>query len=61
MVTLLNGTYLINDELVSPEEAAKKGLAVDAATARKGTMAYRILEAHQQAEGMEDLRLKFDA
>lgn len=61
MVTLLNGTYLINDELVSPEEAAKKGLAVDAATARKGTMAYRILEAHQQAEGMDDLRLKFDA
>ena len=61
MVTLLNGTYLINDELVSPEEAAKKGLAVDAATARKGTMAYRILEAHQQAEGMGDLRLKFDA
>ncbi len=61
MVTLLNGTYLINDELVSPEEAAKKGLAVDAATARKGTMAYRILEAHQQAEGINDLRLKFDA
>lgn len=61
MVTLLNGTYLINDELVSPEETAKKGLAVDAATARKGTMAYRILEAHQQAEGMDDLRLKFDA
>lgn len=61
MVTLLNGTYLINDKLVSPEEAAKKGLAVDAATARKGTMAYRILEAHQQAEGMDDLRLKFDA
>ena len=61
MVTLLNGTYLINDELVSPEEAAKKGLAVDAATERKGTMAYRILEAHQQAEGINDLRLKFDA
>lgn len=61
MVTLLNGTYLINDKLVSPEEAAKKGLAIDAATARKGTMAYRILEAHQQAEGMDDLRLKFDA
>lgn len=61
MVTLLDGTYLINGELVSKQEVAAKGLAVDAATARKGTMAYQILAAHQQADGMEDLRLKFDA
>ncbi len=61
MVTLLDGTYLINGELVSTQEVAAKGLVVDAATARKGTMAYQILAAHQQADGMEDLRLKFDA
>lgn len=33
----------------------------DHLSAQRGTMTYKILKAHQQGEGMQDLRLKFDA
>ena len=46
------GVYLVN---------GKVGKPVTQAQAEKNTMAYRILEAHNTAPDMEQLRLKFDS
>lgn len=61
MVSLQNGMYLINGQLMTEEMVQQQGLSVNKEDARRGTIAYSILEAHQQAEGMNDLRIKFDA
>lgn len=58
------GVYLLNGtELVQSEEAvkARTGKAPDNAEAKKGTMAYSILKAHNKAEDMSALRLRFDS
>ena len=60
------GAYLINGEKLVPEQDAAKvkaltGKEVNQEEARKGTMAYSILEAHNTSGDMKQLKLKFDA
>ena len=57
-VYLVNGTQVVTDP---KEVAAKTGKTISKEEARKGTMAYGILKAHNQSEDMENLRLKFDS
>ncbi|SCX11035.1 aconitate hydratase [Lachnospiraceae bacterium YSD2013] len=54
-----NGAFLVGGVEIVPEnsEAAK---AYSASGARKGTMAYHILEAHNTSGNMEKLKIKFD-
>ena len=60
-VYLLNGTEIIED---SHEAAAcleaKTGKKVTTAEAAAGTMAYRILKAHNTSGNMDQLQIKFD-
>lgn len=68
MIELLNGgAYLVNgNTLVTEAEAAEgkletlTGKAADKDSAKKGTIAYSILEAHNTSENMDKLKLKFD-
>ena len=60
------GTYLVNGTTIVPEaEAAKAeamtGKKVSKEEAKKGTIAYGILNAHNTSGNMENLKLKFDA
>ena len=60
MVKLYNGgVYLVNGTEIVPEAAAPETYQKD--TAKQGTIAYSILKAHNTAEDMQNLRLKFDA
>ena len=58
---LVNGNELIPDgrEALSAVES-KTGVKTDKAEAAKGTMAYRILKAHNTSGNMEQLKIKFD-
>ena len=60
------GVYLVNGTEIVPEAEAGKvkaltGKEADKETARKGTIAYSILEAHNVSGNMDHLKLKFDA
>ncbi|MDO4268616.1 MAG: hydratase [Eubacteriales bacterium] len=60
------GAYLVNgSELVPEAEAARvkalTGKEADKEAARKGTIAYSIMEAHNTNENMDKLKIKFDA
>ncbi|MDD6206917.1 MAG: hydratase [Clostridiales bacterium] len=59
---LLNGTELIeeNEEAAAIMEQKFGGQIVDKKEAAKGTMAYRILEAHNTSGNMDKLKIKFD-
>ena len=60
MVKLYDGgVYLVNGTEIVPEAAAPETYQKD--TAKRGTIAYSILKAHNTAEDMQNLRLKFDA
>ena len=60
MVKLYDGgVYLVNGTEIVPEAAAPETYQKD--TAKQGTSAYSILKAHNTAEDMQNLRLKFDA
>ena len=60
MVKLYDGgVYLVNGTEIVPETAAPETYQKD--TAKQGTIAYSILKAHNTAENMQNLRLKFDA
>ena len=60
MVKLYDGgVYLVNGTEIVPEAAAPETYQKD--TAKQGTIAYSILKAHNTAEEMQNLRLKFDA
>lgn len=48
-IFLLNGKEIVTESVLSKEEA------------KKGTIAYSILEAHNQNNNMENLKMKFDA
>ena len=65
MIDLYNtGIYLVNGEhiVTDPAEvAARTGRTVSKEEAAKGTMAYGILKAHNTAEDMDNLQLKFDS
>ena len=50
------GVYLVHGV---PQTAAPAGVTAD--EARKGTIAYGILKAHNTSDSMQDLRMKFDA
>ncbi len=57
-VYLLRGAELcLNEE----EVKAKSGLVTSKEEASRGTIAYGILKAHNQADDMEQLRLRFDS
>ncbi len=58
---LVNGTELIPDDgNAASAVEAKTGRKADKAEAVKGTMAYRILEAHNTSGNMEQLKIRFD-
>ncbi len=64
MIELYNeGVYLLNGTtLASPQEAAQRlGSLPDPDEARKQTIAYGILKAHNTGDDMDKLRLKFDS
>ncbi len=61
-----DGVYLIDGKtIVEKKDAAQvkqlTGADADAEQARKGTIAYNILKAHNTAESMDALKLRFDA
>lgn len=60
------GAYLVNGrELVAETESARveqlTGRKASAKEARKNTIAYSILEAHNTSETMENLKIRFDS
>lgn len=60
------GAYLVNGTTIVPETESKKAEALTGKTvskeeARKGTIAYGIMNAHNTSGNMEHLKLKFDA
>ena len=62
MVTLISGgVYLKNGVELVEENALLVQGEVNKDEAVKSTMAYGILESHQQAKGMDKLEIKFDA
>ncbi|MDO4266137.1 MAG: hydratase, partial [Eubacteriales bacterium] len=69
MVSLYDGgIYLVDGKMIVPEAeaesgklAALTGKAPDRAEAKKGTIAWSILKAHNTSEDMEHLRLRFDS
>ncbi len=54
-----NGAFLVGGVEIVPENA-EGAKAYSASGARKGTMAYHILEAHNTSGNMEKLKIKFD-
>lgn len=63
MITLSSEkTYLIGGEtLLSPAEYAKTSPQIDELTAKKGTISYNILTAHNTSGDDGKLKIKFDA
>ena len=67
MVKLYDGgAYLVNGDTIVPEKEAAKvesltGKKALKEEARKGTIAYGIMEAHNTSGNMENLKIKFDA
>ena len=60
------GVYLVNGETLVPETEAAKveqmtGKTVAKEEAKKGTIAYGIMKAHNQSDNMDKLQIKFDA
>jgi aconitate hydratase len=60
------GVYLVNGQTLVPEQEqaqlqALTGKTVTKDAARKGTIAYSILEAHNTSGDMRNLKIKFDA
>ncbi len=60
------GAYLVNGTTLVPEAEAAKveamtGKKVTKEEAKKGTIAYGIMEAHNTSGNMQNLKLKFDA
>lgn len=57
-IYLVNGTDIVTDPAAIPSLC---GRSVSAEEGIKGTMAYRILKAHNTADDMDHLRMKFDS
>ena len=58
---LVNGTELIEDVAdVQAQLQAKAGVSVSKEDAKKETIAYGILKAHNTSDNMEKLQIKFD-
>ena len=67
MVSLYDGgIYLVNGKDIIPEQESVRvealtGKKADKEAAKKGTIAYSILSAHNTADNMEQLKLRFDS
>ena len=67
MVKLYDGgVYLVHGQEIVPENQAEKvrqmtGQAVDKEAAKKGTIAYGILQAHNRSGNPDALQIRFDA
>ena len=58
---LINGTEIIPDTVEAPAAVkSKTGKDVSREEAKKGTIAYGILENHNTSGNMEKLKIKFD-
>ena len=60
------GVYLVGGKEIVPEAEAAKvgqmtGKKVNPEEARKGTIAYSILKAHNTSDDMDHLRIRFDS
>ncbi len=56
-----SGMYLVGGKELVPESESAKIPGADREEARKGTIAYGILKAHNRSGNMDRLRLRFDA
>ena len=62
MVTLYDsGVYLLSGTTIVPEKDARPDLAARKAEAKKGTIAYGILQEHNTSGDPENFKIKFDA
>ncbi len=59
-IYLLNGSGIVADGPEAAAQLTSEGVNADRQSAAKGTMAYRILEAHNTSGNMEQLQIKFD-
>jgi len=60
-----NGAYIVNGEVLEDgadigERLGEMGVSITKEEAKKNTLAYGILRAHNKSEDMENLKLKFD-
>ena len=56
------GVFLRNgDEVIPASQAAEAGIATAAEEARRGTIAYSILQAHNTSGDPGALKIRFDA
>ena len=60
-----NGAYIVNGEVLEDgpdirERLGKFGVSIAKEEAKKNTLAYGILRAHNKSEDMKNLKLKFD-
>ena len=60
-----NGAYIVNGEVLEDgpdirERLGKLGVSIAKEEAKKNTLAYGILRAHNKSEDMKNLKLKFD-
>lgn len=60
-----NGAYIVNGEVLEDgadikERLGELGVSITKEEAKKNTLAYGILRAHNKSEDMENLKLKFD-
>ena len=60
-----NGAFIVNGEVLEDgadirERLGKLGVGITKEEAKKNTLAYGILRAHNKSEDMENLKLKFD-
>ena len=63
-----SGVYLVDSQTIVPDNAQAKdelkrlkGISPEKTACSKNTMAYSILEKHNTANGMDKLKIKFDA
>ncbi|MDF2615659.1 MAG: aconitate hydratase domain protein [Sedimentibacter sp.] len=60
-VLIINGRTIVSQESDFCEAAKSNNMTYDKVEAKKGTMAYGILEKHNHSGNMEKLQLKFDS
>lgn len=56
-----SGVYLLNGNRIVPEKEAQSDPALSKETAKKGTISYGILQAHNTGNDPEHLKIRFDA
>lgn len=60
-VLVINGRTIVSQENDFCEAAKSIGMTYDTNEAKKGTIAYRILDKHNHSKSIEKLQLKFDS